>query len=199
MPDFSFREQSHTYLLDGQPLPCVSDLCRFIHREVYKDAPAWSMEAAALRGTAVHAAAEALDRNGYADIPDEYAPYMQAYAAFLRDHAVSWDMIEQPMYHPDDLYAGTIDRYGTVDGFLSLVDLKTTYAVYKPLCSSQLNLYRRMLEARGYGVQRLYILHLRKDGSYRLVPISIDDLLPTALLTLHNALKKRRRKGGSYV
>lgn len=199
MPDLHFRESTHTYTLEGRQLPCVSDLCRFLHREVYKEAPLWRMEAAAERGHAVHAAAQELDINGYADVPGEYLPYLQAYQRFHREHSVSWELIEKPFYHPEHLYAGTIDRYGLLDGDNALVDIKTTYTVYKPLCAAQLNLYRWMLAARGYLVRKMYILHLKRDGTYKLIPIAVDDVVPTALLTLHNALRKRRRKGVNHV
>lgn len=188
-----FFDKGHIYMLDGQRLPCVSDLCQFLHREIYKDAPLWQMEAAADRGTKVHAATEALDRTGRAEIEDEYLPYLQAYAAFRREHDVQWELIEHPDYHPANRYAGTIDRYGMVDGFKTLLDIKTTYRVYKPLCSASLNLYRMMLEARGKDVERLMILHLKKDGKYRLVSIDIDDSVPMALITLHSTLKNKRR------
>ena len=62
MRSFSFDGDGHTYLLDGERIPCVSDLCRFVSREVYQDTPQWKMDAAAERGTAVHAATEALDK-----------------------------------------------------------------------------------------------------------------------------------------
>ena len=42
-----FYDKSHVYELDGDRIPCVSDLCRFIHKEIYKDTPLWQMEAAA--------------------------------------------------------------------------------------------------------------------------------------------------------
>lgn len=194
MSILQFFDRGHIYILDGQRLPCVSDLCRFLHREIYKDAPLWQMEAAADRGTKVHAATEALDKTGWAEIEDEYLPYLQAYAAFRREHDVQWELIEHPDYHPAHRYAGTIDRYGMVDGFKTLLDIKTTYRVYKPLCSASLNLYRMMLEARGKTVERLLILHLRKDGSYKPLRFDADDSVPMALITLHTALKTRRRK-----
>ena len=194
MSILQFFDRGHIYMLDGQRLPCVSDLCRFLHREIYKDAPLWQMEAAADRGTKVHAATEALDKTGWAEIEDEYLPYLQAYAAFRREHDVQWELIEHPDYHPAHRYAGTIDRYGMVDGFKTLLDIKTTYRVYKPLCSASLNLYRMMLEARGKTVERLLILHLRKDGSYKLLRFDADDSVPMALITLHTAMKTRRRK-----
>lgn len=194
MDDLIFIEKSHVYLLEGERIPCVSDLCRFLHKEIYKDAPSWQLEAAADRGTAVHKATEDLDKTGRAEISDDYAPYLEAYAAFLREHEVEWELIEHPDYHPVHGYAGTIDRYGKVDSIQTLLDIKTTYTVYRPLCSASLNLYRLILEARQKSVERLLILHLKKDGTYKLIKFDFDDAVPTALLTLHNVLKKKRRK-----
>lgn len=194
MDDLIFYEKSHIYMLDGERLPCVSDLCRFLHKEIYKDVPIWQMEAAAERGTAVHLATEQLDKTGSAAISDDYAPYLEAYAAFRREHDVEWELIEHPDYHPLHRYAGTIDRYGKVDGMRTLLDIKTTYTVYKPLCGASLNLYRMMLEARGKGAERLLILHLKKDGTYKLIDIAFDDAVPMALITLHTALQKKKRR-----
>lgn len=193
MDGLKYIDDGHIYMLDGERLPCVSDLCRFLSREIYRDTPVWQMEAAADRGTKVHAAAEALDRTGKAEIEEEYLPYLEAYAAFLREHDVSWDLIEHPDYHPIFRYAGTLDRYGAIDGALTLLDIKTTYAVYKPLCGASLNLYRMILEARGKQVDRLAILHLNKDGTCKLIPFEKDNDLPYALLILQRALKKRKR------
>lgn len=194
MAELTFEENGHIYMLDGEQLPSVSELCRFMHREIYKDAPKWQMEAAAERGTTVHAAAEALDKAGAASIPEEYLPYLQAYKAFLQEQRPSWDLIEQPMYHPQYRYAGTIDRYGALHGEAALIDVKTTYTVYKSLCRAQLNLYRLMLLAKGFPVHKMFILHLKKDGAYKLVPMEQDEPLAVALITLHSALRKKRRK-----
>ena len=194
MDDLIFYEKGHIYMLDGERIPCVSDLCRFLHKEIYKDAPLWQLEAAADRGTAVHQATEQLDKTGRAEISDDYAPYLQAYAKFLQEHDVEWELIEKSDYHPELMYAGTIDRYGTVDGIKMLVDLKTTYTVYKPLCGASLNLYWMMLESRGKDVQQLAILHLKKDGTYKFIKFDFDKDVPHALLLLHNITKKKRRK-----
>ena len=194
MSILQYFDKGHIYMLEGERIPCVSDLCRFLHREIYKEAPIWQLEAAADRGTKVHAATEVLDKTGQAEIEDEYLPYLQAYAQFRQEHDVQWELIEHPDYHPAHRYAGTIDRYGMLDGFSTLLDIKTTYKVYKPLCSASLNLYRMTLEARNKKVERLTILHLRKDGSYKLMWFDADDSVPMALITLHTALQPRRRK-----
>jgi hypothetical protein len=189
----TFYGEEHIYMMDGEQLPCVSDLCRFIHREVYKDAPTWQMEAAADRGTKVHAATEALDGSGRAEIDSEYLPYLQAYALFRREHEVAWELSETAMYHPEHRYAGTIDRYGMVDGKLTLLDIKTTYRVMKTLWLASLNLYRMMLQARGKTVEQMMILHLKKDGTYKLIRFEENDAVPMALMTLHNLTKPKRR------
>ena len=194
MSILQYFDKGHIYMLEGERIPCVSDLCRFLHREIYKDAPLWQLEAAADRGTKVHAATEVLDKTGQAEIEDEYLPYLKAYALFRQEHDVQWELIEHPDYHPAHRYAGTIDRYGLVDGIKTLVDIKTTYTVYRSLCGASLNLYRLILEARDKQVERLLILHLRKDGTYRTIWIDIDDSVPMALITLYNTLKKKRRK-----
>jgi hypothetical protein len=62
------------------------------------------------------------------------------------------------------------------------------------LCGASLNLYRRILESRGIFPERLMILHLRKDSTYKLVNIPIDGAVAIALITLHNAVKTKRRK-----
>lgn len=188
-----FFDKGHVYMLDGEQIPCVSDLCRFLHREIYREAPIWQLEAAADRGTKVHAATEVLDKTGRAEIEDDYLPYLEAYARFRSEHEVTWELIEHPDYHPTLRYAGTIDRYGMVDGYRTLADLKTTYQVYKPLCSASLNLYRLILEAREKAVERLLIIHLKKDRTYKLIPFNVDDSVPMALITLHTALKRRKR------
>ena len=194
MATLLFFDQGHKYTLDGEELPSVSELCRFLSREIYGDLAQWRLDNAAERGAAVHKACEVLDKYGQVDVQDGILPYLQAYLKFRREHAVDWQKVEYATHHPSRRYAGTIDRYGLVDGVPALVDIKTSYTIHKPLCAAQLNLYRMMLEAEGRPVGQLYILHLKKDGGYKLQPFERDDALPDALLTLHNALKKKARK-----
>ena len=199
MADLLFMEEDHIYTLDDQVIPSVSELCAPLHKSVYENVPKWQLEAAAERGTAVHAATVALDSAGSTDIADEHLPYVIAYRDFLRQHSASWELTEQPMYHPTLMFAGTPDRYGLLDGKRTLLDIKTTYSVYKPLCRGQLNLYKLMLNAKGYLVERMVILHLKKDGTYKIVPMEEDAPLAMALITIYNALRKRRKKGAEYV
>jgi hypothetical protein len=197
MNDFIFSEDAHIYQLDGQVIPSVSELCSPLSKSIYQEVPKWQMEAAADRGTAVHKATQQLDAAGTADIDAEYLPYLLAYMRFLQEHSVSWSLTEQPMYHKEFLFAGTPDRYGYVDGKATLVDFKTSSNVHKPLCRAQLNFYALMIFERGLPVDQMMILHLKRDGYYKIVPFEIDTSLVMALLTIYNALKSRKKKGAT--
>lgn len=194
MATLLFYDQGHKYTLEGEEIPSVSELCRFISREIYGEIAQYRLDTAAERGTAVHKACEVLDKYGTVDVQDDILPYVQAYLSFRKEHAVEWQKIEYAAHHPQDRYAGTIDRYGMLDGHIVVLDIKTTHTIHTPLASAQLNLYRRMLQATGFQVGKLYILHLKKDGTYKLKQFDFDDAVPDAILTLHNVLKKKRRR-----
>lgn len=196
MATLLFYDQGHKYTLEGEEIPSVSELCRFLSREIYGEIAQWRLDQAAERGTAVHKACEILDKNGTVDVQDGILPYIQAYLQFRKEHRVEWQKIEYATYHPEHRYAGTIDRFGMVDGARALVDLKSSYAIHNPLCLAQLNLYRRMMEVNGFTVEQIYILHLKKDGTYKLKPFDFNDAVPDALLSLHNLLKTKKRKRG---
>lgn len=193
MATLLFFDQGHKYTLDGEELPSVSELCRFISREIYESVSQYTLDRAADRGTRVHKSCEALDLYGKVEVTDDIAPYVKSYLKFRQEHNVQWEMVERSMHHPEDRYAGTIDRYGLLDGETAVVDLKTSYTVHKRLAVAQLNLYRRMLESGGKQPKRLVILHLTKDG-YRLVEIERRDDVPDALLTLHRLMEKKKRR-----
>ena len=58
----------------------------------------------------------------------------------------------------------------------------------------QLNAYKESVEGNKLGiVGALFILHLEKDGTYKLINVQINCELFFACLTLHNALKKKKR------
>ena len=88
----------------------------------------------------------------------------------------------------------TVDRVGMIDGKMSLLDIKSTYALHKVALSAQLTLYAMGLKTQGIEVEKLYALHLKKDGTYKLVEIEKDEQLAESCLYLHEKLKKKKRK-----
>lgn len=203
MATLLFFDADHRYTLDGEDLPSVSELCRFISREIYGDVQQYQLDNAANRGTAVHKACEVLDKFGVVDVQDDILPYMQAYVKFRKEHNIEWQKIEWAAHHPVDKVAGTVDRVGILDGDSSILDIKTTYSIdrkHKILYTSQLTWYKRICESNGISVNNLFILQLKKDATYKLIPIEANNDLALACLTLHNSLKtKPRKKGGQNV
>lgn len=195
MAKLLFFDTGHKYTLDGEELPSVSEVTRFISREVYGDIGQYNLDRAAERGTAVHKATEILDKYGTVEISTDIEPYIKAYIAFRKEHDCKWELIEAARYDPDRRYAGTLDRLGTVDGELAIVDIKTTATIspaHKKIYTAALNLYRRMFPERR--IKKLLIVQLRKDETYKLHRLDIDDSLADACLTLHEALKKKPKR-----
>ena len=194
-----FYDDTHRYTVDGEEVPSVSELIRFITRELYTDTPQYFMEGAAARGTLVHKATESLDEFGKVECEDDIAPYIQAYVSFLKDCQPNWEKIEWPICN-GIRYAGTVDRYGELDGKKVVLDIKTTQSIsgmHKLLYGAQLTLYKMAVELE-HPVEQLMVLQLKKDGSYKLIPIEENEPLALACLTMHEAIKntksKRRKK-----
>lgn len=195
MANIIFYDEDHRYVVDGEEVPSVSEITRFLSRELYSEINQAVLDMAASRGTAVHKAAEALDKYGSAEISDEYVPYLKAYLSFLREKKPTWEKIEWPVNN-GNLYAGTIDRYGELDGKKVIVDLKTTARIdkgHRALYTAAQNLYRMAIEG-DHPVEAIYVLQLTKDGLWKLCEIEIQNELAEACLTLHLATKKKKRK-----
>lgn len=190
----AFYDDTHEYRVDGVAVPSVSEIIRFLSREAYTSVSQWRMAEAADRGTRVHRCCEALDKQGACGAEDDIAGYVRAYAGFLEAHRVEWRGIEAALYHPQLLYAGTLDRYGTVDGMPVVVDIKTSAQPNFALVDAQLGGYGLLAASMGFTAQRHLCLHLRRDGSHRLIwHDTVPDLF-LSCLDLHNALKPKTRR-----
>jgi hypothetical protein len=190
----SFNEDNHEYQINGEVVPSVSEIIRFISREVYGEVAQYLLDTAADRGTRVHKATQMLDVVHEVECDDDITPYVRAYVNFINEHKPQCEFIEKSFFNAQKSYAGTVDRVGTFDGKITLVDIKTSSSIQKVLYGAQLNLYRMGLAVNQISVERLVILHLTKDGKYKIVEIPIEDEVANACLTLHKALKKKPRK-----
>ena len=195
MAKLLFYDDTHRYTVDGDEVPSVSELIRFLTREVYNDTPQYFMDGAAARGTLVHRATESIDKYGTVECEDDIASYIKAYVQFLKDKAPEWEKIEWPICN-EKKYAGTVDRYGKLDGKRVVLDIKTTQSIsgmHKLLYGAQLTLYKMAVELE-YPVEELVVLQLKKDGSYKLIPIEENEPLALACLTMHEAIKNTKSK-----
>lgn len=169
----TFDEERHEYTVDGVVVPSVTQIIRFLSCDTAAAASPSMRDAAAERGSRIHAACTAYDFDGEdAEVDGDIVGYVRAYATFLRDYCVKgWELFEAQCAYGDD-FAGTIDRYGVIDGVPTLVDIKTGSRLHMLTHRAQLAAYRQVLCAFGYDVNASAILHLKKDGTYvyRAVP-----------------------------
>ena len=202
LPQFSelhFDEGKHLYTLDQNgvtfELPSVTQILRFISREIYGDVPQSVLDKAADKGTRVHEAIEAYDNYGWKECEPDTLPYILAYEKWVQDHNFQTVANEYPIYHRTRLYAGKLDRLFMDKGNLSLLDFKTSQTILEPLVTAQLYGYAEALKSHGITVINSYILHLRHDASYDFIKVDIKDgfkIFETCAF-LHGVVKK----GGS--
>lgn len=224
-----FFDDTHTYTVDGEEFPSVSEISRFASREVYGEVSQFNLDNACSRGSAVHKATEILDKYGKCECDEDIEPYIRAYVQFRKDFGIrDYAHIEKALANEELKYAGTIDRIYTIDdkfveavkahckefvwigdngkvekikaetlldkGGLAIIDLKSSSVVQNVLALIQLNAYKLSAEANSLGeVKALFILHLGKDGKYKLISYEINEQLFMACLILHKALQKKKR------
>lgn len=190
VPQFTAR--THCYTLGGRLVPSVTEvlapLCDL------RGVPVHVLRAAAAFGTAVHKACE-LDDLGTLDegtLDAQLAGSLQAWRTFCKEHGARWKLVEAPLFDAEMGYAGTVDRYGLVDGVDAVVDLKTTTRLY-PSVGPQLAAYARAIPAANARTRRLAV-QLHASGHYHLREYSSpsDWAVFAALLTLRNFCQQHR-------
>ena len=194
-----FNEEKHEYSVNGEKVPSVSEILAPLSADRYGGLNTITLQEAARRGRIVHELCEAVDYGldlGEDEEAMEFAPYVDAYCAFLLEHDVNWHMSEQIVSYTRyggekvPIYAGTVDRFGLVDGNLAVVDIKTYSSLgtdEQMAASCQTVLYRDAIISMGpmpephtegeyEEVIRRYVLHLKKDGKYRLADLGKFDI-----------------------
>ena len=132
------------------------------------------------------------------DIPKDNEESLNAINAYLKwrkAHEVYWHATELTIASMLHRYAGTLDALATVDGKLTLVDFKTSKAIY-PEVWLQIAAYKLALEEIQVFPQQEMILRLPKDGTpaeVKFMPMPYDLCRRTFL-----ALREVRRFD-SYV
>lgn len=111
-----FFDDTHTYTVDGEEFPSVSEISRFASREVYGEVSQFNLDNACSRGSAVHKATEILDKYGKCECDEDIERYIRAYVQFRKDFGIKdYAHIEKPLAHEELKYAGTIDRIYNID------------------------------------------------------------------------------------
>jgi len=161
MSQLTFDGATHTYRYEGHVIPSVTQVIR----EAGMMSPFGLDDAAALFGTAVHAA---ILGNGNTD--DMLKPYVKAWEKFLRERDLrliaGWNerIVAGPCYR----YAGRVDCVADdTDGELMVLDIKTGSPAPWHLVqvAAYIQAAVQQLDAR-HGV-RGAVVYLAMDGDYR--------------------------------
>ena len=199
-----FDAKTHTYTLDGRQIPSVSEIIRFMHNEIYKGTDKAVMDIAADKGTRVHAACQELDESGTTECDPDIEFYVRAYIQFCKDHRCKWKGIEKIVYGDTEYgeFAGTLDRYGLIDGESTILDIKTTSQITKKhelLYAIQMTGYWMGLMSEPCDLPRKFaILQLKKDGTYKLIYVDKKQEEFNACLRMHYSVAetyKRKKRG----
>jgi hypothetical protein len=163
-----FVEETHTYLLDGKPIPSVTQLLKPL--QDFSNIPPHTLAKACEFGTNVHKMIELylLDELDMDTLDPALLPPLEAFKRWQDNEGAAlflqgWPRIEQPLAHPRLHYAGTPDLdflYGPI------VDLKTR--PFNPLTDPiQLAGYGELSRVNGGQDGDKWVLQLAPDGTYR--------------------------------
>lgn len=169
MTNLEFKEDTHQYFYNGLEIPSVTQIISASNVNALDNIPTSILDNASERGTAVHQAIEFYNKYKFANINNEYKGYFEAYKKWYRDNSFPFIEIksELQVYHKVLNYAGTIDMLikNTALEHI-LVDIKTTNELNMKYVALQLSAYKEALLSKGIEVKNMYVLWLKKDGTY---------------------------------
>ena len=160
-----YDESSHTYYVDGQERPSVTEICEPISFKRLNALDYNILQKAKNRGSRCHELFEEYALSGQLDINEietEYIPYIQQYILWFRTECPNVLYTEKQLFGED--FCGTCDLICEIDGKTCLVDYKCTANADKKSLSVQLEGYYRLCKAYGIKIDCCYYLHVKKDS-----------------------------------
>lgn len=168
-----YFDDTHTYIYDGVILPSVTQIIKVKFGHKYDGVPAFVLQRASVKGTAVHSAIERYCKfDEDSELPELYN------FKFLRDHygfKVLGNEIPIVLFQYDKpVCAGRLDLVLEQDGKTGLADIKRTYNLDKEYLAYQLNLYRLAYQqCYDTNIEFLKGVHLREEKrQYVDIPIN---------------------------
>lgn len=176
-----YFDDTHTYIYDGVILPSVTQIIKIKFGHKYDGVPAFVLQRASVKGTAVHSAIERYCKlNEESDLPELHN------FKFLRDHygfKVLDNEVPIVLFQDDKpVCAGRLDLVLEQDGVTGLADIKRTYNLDKNYLAYQLNLYRLAYQqCYDTDIKFLKGVHLREEKR-RYVDIPINEAMAWELV-----------------
>jgi hypothetical protein len=193
MPEFNFDESSHIYTLDGSRLDSVTGILRDMG---FVDA-AWFTEESRIRGKYVHKAIHyyTLGELDEEELDPRLVPYLEGWKRFVEHTRFLPGPTEQALFHPQKKYAGTPDIIGQVNGYATIIDVKS--GAINPVTAIQLAAYEDLVIANySYNFLNRIGLQVTSDGKYKVHSYKDrrDSGYWQAILSVHNLKKNMKRR-----
>lgn len=211
-----FDEKRHTYSLDGERLPSVTQILGAIRKpflETWRgrlgnaECDRISKESADF-GTRVHAACEKLANANHLDyldsFEDDMLPYAEQFNGWLSTNVRRVIGAELRVASATHRYAGTIDlAVELLDGATVVVDLKTGTTVGDDVPLQLIAYQKALLEQEGIRAVRRIVVHLPRNEPGKLTVVeypSEDELLDWRAFLACSILWHRlfKTKGTAY-
>lgn len=168
----TFDAEFHEYRVGGERWPSVTDVLDPLLE--LDGIPKATLAAAASFGRHVHQACHLFNvgQLDEAALDPHLMPYLAGWKQFLFDTGAVVVASERRVMHPKLKYAGTLDVILAWKRKHFLIDYKATAAVPRT-AGPQTAAYREACAHEGKNIAPLrYCMHLRGDGTYRLVPLN---------------------------
>lgn len=136
----------------------------------------------AVIGTLCHSMVESYLSKCRLDL-SEYSPAdvkraRQAFRKFIvwaKSRRIEPVLLEAPLVSETWKFGGTIDVYAKVDGILTLIDLKTSKAIYDEH-KAQVTAYAQLLRENGYAVDDVRILRIGRSPDEGFEDVKVNSL-----------------------
>lgn len=175
-----FIEESHTYILNGEIIPSVTQILQDLFPLKYDGVPQEILQNKASYGTELHKFIEIIEKKK----PKKPLAYIKRYykpniyqEESLKDYLKIKDKYKIEITDSEKKisyeykYAGTLDLKGYVNGKSAIIDIKTTYELDELYVSWQNSLY----ELADGKVDELYCLWLPKGRLGKLIKLERID------------------------
>lgn len=171
-----FIEETHTYVLDGEKIPSVTQLLEELFPLKYDNVPRETLEKKALYGTQVHKFIEIIEKKKpkrpLAYIKRYYKPdiyqeeSLKDYLKIKTQNNIKITDSEKRIHYKNK-YGGTLDLKGYVNNKSAIIDIKTTYELDEQYVSWQNSMY----ELADGMVDELYCMWLPKGRLGKLIKL----------------------------
>jgi hypothetical protein len=165
--EIKFIDEGHEYFVNGEKVPCISDINKVILLSSFKDIPEYILKNAALRGDIVHKIIQmdltfGLDESS---VDEKIKGFYESYKLFKEDNHLEPKMVEMKFYCPSLNYCFTLDYKGKCNNLNSLIDWKTGSVYDEVKYRAQVGgQYNGLLDYFEDDLEQVGVVQLYKNG-----------------------------------